>query len=396
MLACYHSSMSSDIAETTQIPLATRFRAAAVSLPTYTYGMSAAAAHERYGEQPTGILRLAANENPWGTSPRAQAAAQKALTNAHRYPSPEGEYAALRAALANYLSVDPTAVTMGPGSGAIIRYLAQLFVEPGDEVVVPQPTFASYAIAARLMGGVVRSVPLINYHADVDALAQAVTERTRIIWLCSPHNPTGTIVTHDQAERLLQLVPRTVAVVFDHAYNEFADDPRSSDATGLLRAGWENVIALGTLSKAFGLAALRVGYAVAHRQVCQIIERLREPFHLSGPACAAACAALDDREWLNDCVRHIREERTRLARELSSLGCEVVPSQANFLLVDAHIPAAEIHDAYARAGVLVRRGDLWGYATHVRITVGTPDDNDRVIEVMQALRRARCRASPRQ
>lgn len=202
---------------------------------------------------------MASNENPFGPSPMAVAAAGRALQQAAIYPSSQYDYAELTRTLASYAGVSADLIAPGPGSETVARYLTQLFLDPGAEVIASPQSYDGHPLASRIIGATVRFVPPVDYHYDVDAIIAAVTERTRIIWLCNPDNPSGTILTADETQRLVRSVPPTTAVIFDEAYWEFVDDPDSGDGLDLLLAGHRNVVVLRTLSKAFGLAALRVG-----------------------------------------------------------------------------------------------------------------------------------------
>ncbi|MFA4966388.1 MAG: aminotransferase class I/II-fold pyridoxal phosphate-dependent enzyme, partial [Thermoleophilia bacterium] len=239
--------------------------------------------------------------------------------------------------------------------------------------------------AAGIMAAEVRPVSLVDYRYDVDAILAAVTGRTRIIWVCNPNNPTGAILPTAQTRRLLESVPATTAVVFDEAYREFVDDPEYGDGLDLLLAGHRNVIVLRTLSKAFGLAAMRIGYAIADPAVCAALDSISEPFHISGPACAAAIAAVnDDRAWFEDKRDYLVAERRRLERSLADLGVGVVPSQGNFILFDTGSDAMGLYERLMRQGVIVRLGCIWTYDTHLRVTVGTREQNDRMLAALAA------------
>jgi histidinol-phosphate aminotransferase len=337
------------------------------------------------------VAYLAANENPYGPSPRATAAAIEALTRAAVYPSPSlrydelrNEYADVRAALADYCAVDEDMVMPGPGSETVLRYVTQVFVDPGDEVVAAPESYSGHPWASQIMGAVVKYVPLVDYRFDIDGFLAAVTERTKMVWLCSPNNPTGTIITDDELRRLLDNVPPTTAVVCDQAYQELVDDPAWGDGTQYLRDGHRNVVVLRTMSKSFGLAGLRMGYAIADPAVCSLIDRIREPYYVSGPACAATLAALDDREWSADVVAKLIAARRSVSAALTDLGCRVVPSQCNFVLVDTGVDGDELYARLLRRGIVVRSGNLWGYTTHLRISMGTDEENRRLIAALTA------------
>jgi histidinol-phosphate aminotransferase len=332
---------------------------------------------------------MASNENPYGPSPMAVAAAGRALERAAIYPSSKYDYAELTRALAAYAGVSADLVAPGPGSETVARYLTHLLLEAGTEVIASPQSYDGHAIASRIMGATVRFVPPVDYRYDVDAIVAAVTERTRIIWLVNPDNPSGTMLTADEMQRLVQSVPASTAVICDEAYREFVDDPDYGDGVDLLLAGHRNVVVLRTLSKAFGLAALRVGYAIADPAICKSVDNIREPFNIGGPSCAAAIAAVtEDIAWSEQVCASLRGERRRLETSLAELGLGVVPSQANFVLVDTGADAVGLYERLMRHGIIVRLGSIWGYDTHVRITVGTKEQNDRLLEAMASELRA--------
>src|SRR5665811_1252992 len=217
------------------------------------------------------------------------------------------------------------------------------------------------------MNAVVRLVSLRDYHFDLDAVAGATNERTRIVWLCNPNNPTGTIIRRDEMLRFLDTIPETVAAVLDQAYGEFAADSEYADGVRLVREGYRNVIVLKTFSKAYALAGLRLGYAIADGAICQMLDRIEEPFFLNRAATAAGQAALADSAWLERSVAAIKEGRVYLTDGLSALGCTVVPSQANFVLADVGCDARELFELLMRRGLIVRPADGWGYPTHIRV-----------------------------
>jgi histidinol-phosphate aminotransferase len=366
------------------------FRDAAKGLDFYWPGTSVAEACERYGLRPEDVAKMASNENAYGSSPEAIAAAREALDHAAIYPSAKYDYAGLKRALAGYAGVPAEMVVPGPGSESVARYITHLFVSPGDEVITGAQSYDGHRWVSQLMGGVVREVPLVDYRYDLDAVLAALNERTRIVWLCNPINPTGTILTRAEAQRIVEAVPPTVAVVFDQAYREYVDAPEYGDGLEFLLAGHRNVVVLRTLSKVFGLAAVRLGYGIADAAIGTIIDSTCEPFHLSGPACAAGVAAVTrDLEWAAEKRDAIVTERRRLERELAGLGLSVVPSQGNFILFDAGADSVRLYEGLLSRGIILRLGSIWTYDTHLRVTVGTPEQNDRLIAALAAELRAK-------
>ena len=367
------------------------FRAAACDIDFEWPTVNLLEACAEYGIALEDVAYLAANENPFGPSPRATAAAIESLSRAAVYPSPSlrydelrNEYADVRRALARYCGVDEDMVMPGPGSETVLRYVTQVFLDPGDEVVVAPESYSGHPWASQIMGAVVRSVPLVDYRFDIDGFLAAVTERTKMVWLCSPNNPTGTIITDAELRRLLDNVPPSTVVVCDQAYQELVDDAAWGDGTQYLLGGHRNVVVLRTLSKSFGLAGLRMGYALADPAVSSLIDRIREPYYVSGPACAATLAALEDREWAADVVAKLIAARRFVSAALTDLGCRVVPSQCNFVLVDTGVDADDLYERLLRRGIVVRSGSIWGYKTHLRISMGTDAENRRLIAALTA------------
>jgi histidinol-phosphate aminotransferase len=359
------------------------FRPATQGLDYYWPGTSIREACERHGLSSDQVVKMASNENPYGPSPMAVAAAGEALQRSAIYPSSRYDYTELTAALAAYAGVSPDRIAPGPGSETVARYLTHLLLEAGTEVIASPQSYDGHAIASRIMGAAVRFVPPLDYHYDVDAIIAAVTARTRIIWVCNPDNPSGTILTAEETRRLARSVPPTTAVIFDEAYREFVDDPDYGDGLDLLLEGHRNVIVVRTLSKAFGLAALRIGYAIADPAICKSIDNIREPFNIAGPSCAAGIAAVShDLAWSREVCTSLVHERRRLEVRLAELGLGVVSSQANFVLVDTGADAVGLYERLMRHAIIVRLGSIWGYDSHVRITVGTPEQNDRLLEAL--------------
>lgn len=329
------------------------------------------------------VVKLASNENPLGPSPRAMAAAVEAVGEVHRYP--DGACRRLTARLARHLDVPEDCIVVGNGSDEVLKMIGEAFLHPDDEVVYADPTFSEYAYVARLMGAVERSVPLAEDEThDLEAMAQAVTERTKIAFVCNPNNPTGTIVTHAALERFLAALPPHCLLVIDEAYFEYVDHPDYPAALDWVREG-RNVVVLRTFSKMYGLAGLRVGYGVAPPAIAANLRRVKEPFNVNSLAQVAATAALDDEEHVQKSRALNARERARLTEELRKLGFHVVDSQANFVWVRLPGAAKPLYEALLRDGVIVRGGDAFGRPKHLRITVGTEAENDMLLQSLQRL-----------
>ncbi len=332
------------------------------------------------------LVELGSNENPLGPSPRAVAAAQAALTELHRYPDPQGM--ALKQALAARLGVDVARITLGNGSHELLMLLAQCFADAHTSVVYSQYGFAVFSIAAAAAGAqaiVVPALPAGHAEAplghDLAAIAAAVRADTRLVYLANPNNPTGTWFGDAEFAAFLAAIPREVLVVVDEAYHEYTDVPDLSTALALLPAH-PNLIVTRTFSKAYGLAALRVGYAISAPEIAAVLERLRESFNVNGPAQAAAQAALADSAHVQRVRDTTSGERGRLATRLRERGWRVGPSQTNFLLVDLGRPAAEIERVLFAHAVVVRPMTGYGLPTCLRITVGSREENRRLLEAL--------------
>ncbi|MGH7307988.1 MAG: histidinol-phosphate transaminase [Candidatus Rokuibacteriota bacterium] len=326
-------------------------------------------------------IKLASNENPRAPSDRVQKALTAALTTLNRYPDGSGFY--LRQALAKKHGVTAEQVILGNGSNELIELLVRAFLKPGDEAIVPHPSFVVYPMIVQAAGGIRVMVMLKDYRLDLEAMARATNALTKLVFIANPNNPTATIVTADEVEHFMDRVPERTIVVFDEAYIEFALGPDFPDALNYIRQG-RKVIVLRTFSKANSLAGLRVGYGVADADAMALMNRIRQPFNVNSLAQVAALAALEDEAHVLECVRMIEAGRHYLYDEFKSLGLKYVPSRANFILVDVGRIAADIYQKMLRQGVIVRPLTSFGMESTLRITVGTPEENRRLVKVLRA------------
>ena len=330
------------------------------------------------------LVRLSANENPLGPSPCAVQAVVHEAARAHLYP--DGGGTTLRQALGRHLGVGSGAILLGNGADELLALIAWAAFESGNEVVIPHPSFEPYSTVVTLSEAIPVRSPLANYHTDLTDIAKRVTPRTKALILCSPHNPTGTIVRREPLLRLLtDLGPDPPLVILDEAYRDFAEDPEAADGVALL-PHHPTLIVLRTFSKIAGLAGLRVGYAVARPEVIEKLNRVRAPYNVNRLAQVAAVAALADRQHWERTVQLIREERSFLTVELTKRGLSVVPSQANFLLVGAGEEAEALCERILRSGILVRAGTAVGFPGHLRITVGMRAQNERLLIALDRAR----------
>jgi histidinol-phosphate aminotransferase len=325
-------------------------------------------------------IKLASNENPLAPSDRVQRAIVGALGTLNRYPDGSGFY--LRQALAKRHGVGQDQVLLGNGSNELIELLIRTFLKPGDEAVVPHPSFLFYPMIVQAAGGVRVMVMLKDHRLDLDAMARAITPLTKVVFIANPNNPTGTIVTASEVEHFLSRIPSRTIVIFDEAYTEFAQGPDFPDTIAAVKEG-RKVVVLRTFSKATSLAGLRVGYAVADADAVALMNRIRQPFNVNSLAQVAALAALDDDAHVLECVRTIEAGRHFLYDEFKRLGITYVASRANFILVDVGRSAADIYQKLLHEGVIVRPLTPVGMETALRITVGTPEENRKLIKALR-------------
>jgi histidinol-phosphate aminotransferase len=334
-----------------------------------------------------GAIKLASNENPVGPSPRGIAAAQAALAEGHRYP--DGGAYALRKKLAAFLTrgsrgtVGERQIMVGAGSNEIIDLLVQALCVPGDEVLAPRYSFVAYKLAAEKNRHPFREAPVTgDLQYDIDAILNAVTNKTKVLFFANPNNPTGAYARRENLEKLVERLPPRVVLAVDEAYFEYAIANDYPDTLQYLNKR-ERIVVLRTFSKVYGLAGLRVGYGVSHQEVWDYVNRLRLPFNVSSPAQAAALAALDDGEHVARARAANDIELPRLARALEQLGLAVLPSQTNFVLVSLGArDGRQIYDKLLHKGVIVRPMNGYGLPHHLRITVGTAAENARLVDAL--------------
>lgn len=329
------------------------------------------------------VVKLASNENPLGPSPSAVAAIQRAAEQVHLYPDASGYE--LKQVLADFVGVQPNQIVLGNGSDELIHILGCVMLSGASEaIMVGQPSFVRYDAAALLAGSQLIKVPVTeDWRLDLPAMAERLTPQVRIVFLANPNNPTGTYVTHREVENLLDRLPDGALLVLDEAYFEFAvgqsDFVRSID---LLRSG-APVMIMRTLSKAYGLAGMRLGYAVAPPELADAMERAREPFNVNSLAQAAAIAALSDQAHVHRTVEENARGMSRIAAAAQGLGFSVLPAFANFVCIDLQEPARPWFEALLHEGVIVRSGDVLGMPHHLRVSIGTAEEIDFFIEAFR-------------
>jgi histidinol-phosphate aminotransferase len=348
--------------------------------PVYEPGKPIEDVARELGLDPAGILKLASNENPLGPSPLAVAAATRALAYGELYP--DGGCFVLRQKLAARHGLAAEQFVVGNGSNEILELLGHVFLRPGDEVVMGAPAFIVYKLVALLFGARPVEVPLVDHRHDLDALARAVTPRTKLVFLPSPNNPTGTANTEAEIHAFVRALPEQVVFVFDEAYAEYLDNP--PDLRPLLAEG-RKVVGLRTFSKIFGLASLRVGYGYASPELAGLLNRVRQPFNVNAIGQAAAVAALDDADFTARARATNAAGLSQLASALADRGLEIVPSVANFLLLRVG-DGARVFAELQRRGVIVRPMKPYGMPEWVRVTVGTAAQNERFLAALDEVR----------
>ncbi len=345
--------------------------------PVYEPGKPIEYVARELGLDPATIIKLASNENPWGPSPKAVAAAKAALEHGELYP--DGGCFDLRRKLAAVRGLDAEEFVVGNGSNEVIELIGHALLGAGDEVVMGAPAFVVYKLVTLVFGAKAVEVPLVNFRHDLSAMRAAITPRTKLVYVCTPNNPTGTANTEAELLAFARALPEHVVAVFDEAYAEFVE--HAPDLRGLVREG-RNVVCLRTFSKIYGLASLRIGYGYAKKEIVALLNRVRQPFNVNAVAQAAAIAALDDGEFAEKTARENRAGLAWLENGFGELGLEFVPSVANFMLVRVG-DGMRVFEALQARGVIVRPVKSYGLPEWVRVTVGTREQNARLLRELK-------------
>lgn len=349
-------------------------------LSPYVPGKPVEELAREFGLRPQDIVKLASNENPLGPSPAVKKAIEAALPQLTRYP--DGNGFALKQALATKLGVPTASITLGNGSNDILELVTRAFVGPEHEVIFSDHAFAVYPIVTQAVGATAVSVPAKDWGHDLPAMAAAISDATRMIFIANPNNPTGTWIERVELEAFLAQVPETVMVVLDEAYAEYVETDDVPNGMDYL-AQYPNLLVSRTFSKAYGLAALRVGYGVSSPQIADALNRVRQPFNVNSLALAAALAALQDEAYLIESRRINRLGMQQLEEGCALMGLSWIPSRGNFLAIDLGREAAPVFQALLREGVIVRPVANYGMPNHLRVTVGLPEENQRFLDVLK-------------
>ena len=327
-----------------------------------------------------GSIKLASNENPLGPGRLAREAVQAALGDLGRYP--DGGGFELRVALARRHGVDASAITLGNGSNDVLDLIARTFLQPGVESVFSEHAFAVYPISTQAVGATARVAAARAYGHYLDAMAALVSDRTRVVWIANPNNPTGTWVPAERLHAFIAALPPTCVVVVDEAYTDYVEEPDFPDASRWV-GDFPNLVVTRTFAKVHGLAALRVGYGVSDPRVADLLNRVRQPFNVNSLAQAAALAALDDAEHVAASVALNREGMGELRAGCDRLGLGYIPSVGNFLTLDLGRPAAPVYEALLRDGCITRPVANYGLPNHLRVTIGLQAENRRFLASLE-------------
>jgi len=348
-----------------------------LSLKPYVAGKPLEELEREYGI--SNAIKLASNENPLGPSPLAIKAIQQAVKELHRYPNGGSYHLCER--ISKRFDVEKENVILGNGSDDIIAMLARVLLRPGDEAVLPRPSFLFYEIMIRCSGAIPVEVPLKDGLTDLDGMLEHLGSNTRLVFLTNPHNPTGALIAKQALDDFVTALPTDVVLVLDEAYIEFVKEPNCPKSIDYLDSG-KIVVGLRTFSKAYGLAGLRIGYGLMPSVLANLLNRVRQPFNVNSLAQAAAIAALNDEKFLQESVTLVSDELDFIYAALDDLGVEYLKSQANFLLIKVGKNANEVFEDLLKQGVIVRSMISYGYPDRIRVNVGLHEENIRMLEAL--------------
>lgn len=329
------------------------------------------------------VIKMASNENPYGSSPKARDAMVEEMKNIHYYP--EVTAPVLGDALSTYLNVTPDRFIFGNGSDEIIRMLTRTYVNPGEEVVMAEVTFPRYRTNVLIEGGVPVTVPMKQGTHDLEAMKAAINERTKMVFVCNPNNPTGTIVGEQELLDFLEALPPEVMIVLDEAYYEYVHSDDYLESLHVLDR-FPNLVILRTFSKVYGMASVRAGYGITQPEVVQELLKGKEPFNVNRLAQAGAVAALGDHEFLEHTLEKNKEGRLYLEAAFQRMGLSFFPTHTNFIMVDVKKGAAAVHQSLLKQGIIIRPGHMMGYPSMLRVTIGTTEENEHFIQALENVR----------
>jgi histidinol-phosphate aminotransferase len=328
------------------------------------------------------VIKLASNENALGPSPLAVTAIRESADRIHLYP--DAEAYELRNALSRSLSIKPDYLILGNGGEEIVTLIGKAFINQGERCIIPYPVYDAYETIVRIMGGEVCLSDLSEYRINLDDVLKKIDEKTKLVFICNPMNPTGTIVTQDELDRFLRRVPSRTVIVLDEAYCHFVSDASYPDGIDYVREG-RNVIVLRTFSKVYGLGGIRIGYGVAKPELVHWLRQVKEPFNVNALAQIGALAALQDDDHVRRTIDLVRTEKAFLYQQFSKLGLEYVASETNFIFVNLGTDATAVFHTMLEKGIIIRPGHIWGYPQFIRLTIGTRNENEQVIQALQEI-----------
>jgi histidinol-phosphate aminotransferase len=353
-----------------------------LKITSYVPGKSIEEVQKEFGAKRW--IKLASNENLLGPSPKAVAAIRKELPNIYLYP--EGPCTILRKALAKKFAIPERMVVISNGADNLILMIANAFVNEGEEAVMADPTFSIYTNVTQVMGGKPIKVKLKGFTHDLESMLKKVNRKTKLVFICNPNNPTGTTVSLKTFNYFLSKIPKRVIVVLDEAYGDFVEEAFCPNGLDYIKEE-KQVIVLRTFSKVYGLAGLRIGYALGREDLVDCLYQVRDPFPVHRLAQVAAVAALDDEDHAIRSIQSVYEGRKYLYKELDRVGLFYVPTQANFIFIDFEKDSEEVFRALLREGIIIRPGKVWGFPTFARVTIGRMEDNQRFIKALKKILR---------
>ena len=330
----------------------------------------------------TDIVKLASNENPLGPSPLAVQAIAESAAKVHLYPDGNAYY--LKRELAAHIGISPDHLILGNGSNDVLQLVAEAYIAPGDEVIYAAGAFVVYSLVTKLCGATAVVVPMVNDTHDLTAMAAAVTDKTKVIFVANPNNPTGTMVTAEETAAFMAQVPENVLVVFDEAYYEYVARADYPQTLPYVLEG-QNFVITRTFSKIYGLAGLRIGYGIASPVLVEILNRVRQPFNCSLVGQAAARAALKDTAYVKESQRSNADGKAFLYKAFDDMGLRYIETEGNFIMLHVEPSGAEITDALLKQGIIVRPMAGYGYPNAVRVTIGTQQENEKFIEALKVV-----------
>lgn len=325
------------------------------------------------------VIKLASNENPYGPSPKVLDAIMRAAENANRYP--DGGCFYLREALSKRLAVPGENIVFGNGSDELIILALRAFVHPEEEVIISDPTFLVYKIGSKIVEAQIKTVPTKNFRYDLDGILEAITDKTKLIFIANPENPTGSYINEEDLERFIEKVPKDVVVFIDEAYYEFAKGGDYLETAKLIERSDKNIIISRTFSKAYGLAGLRLGYILARKDIATVVNKVREPFNINSIAQAAGIASMEDTKSLDAYIKLVTEEKKKICDAFEKMNVEYVPSYTNFILIDTKRDSKAVFEHCLRSGIIIRDMSAWALDGFVRVNVGLPEENDEFLKV---------------